>query len=471
MPPSLALVVWFLFLLGLFYFDPAKTSRISAALWVPLMWMWIMGTRLPSQWFDIQVGQGTQALEEGNPFDRNIFIILILIAIGILGSRSFKWADFCVRNLALIAFLCFGLLSVLWSDYPVVALKRWFRDLGNYLMILVILSDSNPLEAVRTVLRRLSYLVIPLSVLLIRYYPQISRIYNSWTGTFTDAGPTTGKNLLGVLAVISGVFFFWDTVMRWSNRKDVRTRRIIVVNIGFIGMTLWLLKIANSTTANVCLSLGCLAIWAAYSNVFGRRPRLLKMLAPAAVCLYVILAFGFGMNGDLAAYVGKDPTLTDRTKIWAVVLGMHTNPLLGTGYESFWMGPRLQWFWQHAGLGNLNEAHNGFLELYLNLGFIGGALLIGFLIASYRGICRALRPGAALASLTLSLWTIAIFYNMTEAGFRSGLIWLTVLLGGIVIPGRAQAKVLPKSLTSLRSYRPARMMAHANYWEGRKLPS
>jgi exopolysaccharide production protein ExoQ len=433
--------------------------------------MWIMATRLPSQWFDIQVGQGIQALEEGNPFDRSIFIILILLAIGILGSRSLTYADVFARNVALIAFLCFAFLSVSWSDYAVVAFKRWFRDLGNYLMILVILSDPSPLEAVRTVLRRLSYLVIPLSVLLIRYYPQISRIYNSWTGTFIDAGPTTGKNLLGVLAVISGVFFFWDTVTRWSNRKDRRTRWTIVVNIGFIGMTLWVVKIANSTTANVCLSLGCLAVSAAHGNVFRRRLSLLKMLAPAAVCLYVILAFGLGMNGDLAAYVGKDPTLTDRTKIWAAVLNMHTNPVLGTGYESFWMGPRLQWFWQHAGLGNLNEAHNGFLEVYLNLGFIGVSLLIGFLIASYRSICRALRPGAGLASLNLAFWTIAMFYNMTEAGFRSGLIWLTVLLGGIVIPGRTQAKVLAKSRTSLRSNRPERVVMPANYWPGRKLPS
>ena len=54
------------------------------------------------------------------------------------------------------------------------------------------------------------------------------------------------------------------------------------------------------------------------------------------------------MNGDLAGAVGKDPTLTDRTKIWAILLDMHTNPLLGTGYESFWLGPRLQRFWQNC---------------------------------------------------------------------------------------------------------------------------
>ena len=99
--------------------------------------------------------------------DRTIYSALILLAIGILMSRSFKWGSFFSRNLALMAFLSFALLSVFWSDFPFVAFKRWFRDFGNYLVILVVLSDPRPLEAVRTLLRRFCYLLIPLSVLLI----------------------------------------------------------------------------------------------------------------------------------------------------------------------------------------------------------------------------------------------------------------------------------------------------------------
>ena len=44
----------------------------------------------------------------------------------------------------------------------------------------------------------------------------------------------------------------------------------------------------------------------------------------------------------------------------------------------------------HAGVGHLNEAHNGYLEVYLNLGIIGVILIIGFLIAGYRNICKQL---------------------------------------------------------------------------------
>ena len=445
MPPSLALFLWFVLLVALFVFDPAKTPRTSPALWVPLIWMFILATKLPSQWLG-QAGSAAQ-LEEGNPLDRTIDLALILLAIGILISRSFKWAEFLRRNLALTAFLSFALLSVLWSDFPFVAFKRWFRDLGNYLVILVALFDYRPLEAVRALLRRLCYLIISLSVLLVKYYPDMGRAYNSWTGAAEYVGATTSKNMLGVACLISGLFFFWDTVTRWSERKVRRTNRIILANIAFLGMTFWLLNMCNSATSRLCLILGCLLIVAVHSKSFRRHPGFLKVMIPAGFVLYVILAFGFNMNAQVAGAVGRDPTLTDRTKIWAFVLGMHTNPLIGTGYESFWMGPRLEWFWQRSGLGFLNEAHNGYLEVYLNLGILGLFFLGGFLIASYRDICKKLKPLSSLAPLSLALWTTLLFYSLTEAGFRGGLMWVTFLLAVIAVPERTTTRV-PSPATS-----------------------
>jgi len=433
MPPSLALFLWLILLVALLRFDPARDRGTSAALWVPLMWIFIVGSRLPSQWLDSgQMGQSVQALEEGNPLDRTIFSVLILLAIVILRSRSFKWGDFFVRNLALTAFLSFALLSFVWSDFPLIALKRWFRDLGNYLMILVVLSDPRPLEAIRAVLRRLCYLLIPLSILLVRYYPEMAKQYDAWTGVATYAGAATSKNMLGVVCLISGLFFFWDTMTRWSNRKQQRTRRIILVNIAFIAMTLWLLNLSSSATSRVCLALGCLVIAMVHSRAFRRRPSLVKALIPACLCLFLVLEFGFNINAELAGAVGRDPTLTDRTKIWETVLGLHTNPLIGTGYESFWLGPRLEAVWRR--FPGVNEAHNGYLEVYLNLGLIGLFLLGGFLIASYRAICKRLTPPSSFASLALALWTILLFYNVTEAAFKGQLVWVIFLLGAIVVP-------------------------------------
>jgi exopolysaccharide production protein ExoQ len=440
MPPVLALIAWLVLLVALLGFDPAKEAKASSALWVPLIWIFILGSRLPMQWLGAQVlTSNAEALQEGNPLDRTVFSVLIVVAIGILMSRSFKWGEFFAHNNALLALISFALLSVIWSDFPLVAFKRWFRDLGNYLVILVVLSDAHPLEAIRTLLRRLSYLLVSLSVVLIKYYPQLGKQYSSWTGANSYVGATTSKNMLGVVCLVSVIFFFWDTVERWSKRKEQRTKRIIFLNVVFIGMTLWLLNLANSATSRVCLVIGCMVIVVAHSRWAKRHPDFLKALIPASFCVYLLLAFGFEVNGTLASAVGRDPTLTDRTGIWNLLLGMHTNALVGTGYESFWLGPRLPTIWKLYG--PINESHNGYIEIYLNLGVIGLCLLAVLLITSYRNICREFTGFPTLGSLNMALWTIVLFYNMTEAAFKSHLMWVIFLLAAITVPQAAGARV------------------------------
>ncbi len=426
MPASLALILWFLLLLALLAFDPAKDKATSPALWIPIAWMFFLASRLPSQWLgESSIGQAAQAMQDGNPLDRGVLSFLILLALVVLISRSFKWSSFIANNSFLAAYLLFALVSVVWSDFPLVACKRWFRDLGDYLVILVIVSDPRPLEALRTVLRRLSYLLLPLSVLVIKYFPQMGTAYDNWTGEKMWVGVTTSKNMLGMACLVCGLFLFWDVLARWSERKERRAKRILILDAAFLVMTFWLLNLSHSATSKVCLALGCLVILATRAKLFKRHPGFLKFLIPVSFLLYLLLAFGFNLMGDMAEQLGRNPTLTDRTKIWSAVLSIKTNPLVGTGYASFWLGSRLPRVWALAG--RVNEAHNGYLEVYLNLGLIGVALLIAYLLASYRRICKTMSNDLGLASLSLALWAVILFYDMTEAGFRSSFVWLTFL--------------------------------------------
>jgi exopolysaccharide production protein ExoQ len=431
MPPTLALLIWFVLLLGLLFFDPAQKRRTSLTLWLPVTWMFFVGTRMPSQWFGGRVGYAAEAFVEGDPLNRNFFLVLTLIALGILISRSFRWDNFLTKNLALTAFLFFALASVLWSDSPLITFKRWFRDLGGYMMILVVLSDREPLEGVRTLLRRFSYLFIPLSVLLVKYYPQMALAYDPWTGLQMYTGAATNKNALGVGCLVSGIFFLWDTVIRWPDRAERWTKRIILVNAAFICMTLWLMIRAHSVTSNVCLAIGSLVILITASKTFERHPTFFKVIIPAGFCLYVISAFWFNANAYLVGAIGRNPTLTDRTYIWQSLLSIKTNPVVGTGYRSFFLGDRLQEFWlTHPGI---NEAHNGYLDIYLNLGMIGLALLLVFLLAGYGTIWKRSRSSPPLASLGLAIWTLVLFYNITEAAFDNGLLWLSLILTSVTV--------------------------------------
>ena len=94
MPSQVALLLWMILLLALLRFDPAKAPGTSTALWVPLIWLFITATRLPSQWLGGSTGSAAQAFEDGNPLDRAVFTTLILLAIVILVLRAFNWGSF-----------------------------------------------------------------------------------------------------------------------------------------------------------------------------------------------------------------------------------------------------------------------------------------------------------------------------------------------------------------------------------------
>jgi len=162
---------------------------------------------------------------------------------------------------------------------------------------------------------------------------------------------------------------------------------------------------------------------------------------PLVLVAYVVLEEVFDLSTVVAGFLGRDSTLHGRTGIWDAVLKLQTNPLLGMGYQSFWMGGRLAAVSRDINIpGLLNEAHNGYLETYLNLGVVGVVLLLLFMISSYRIVCRRFTVSPHFGALGVALWMVMVFYNFTEAAFVTSLLWPVLLLFVLVVP---QPKELP----------------------------
>jgi exopolysaccharide production protein ExoQ len=170
------------------------------------------------------------------------------------------------------------------------------------------------------------------------------------------------------------------------------------------------------------------------------------------------LAYWFNANAYLVGAVGRNPTLTDRTYIWQSLLSIETNPVVGTGYRSFFLGERLEKFWlTHPGI---NEAHNGYLDIYLNLGVVGVVLLLVLLVAGYRTIWKRFRSSPPLASLGLAIWTLMLFYNITEAAFDNSLLWLSLMLTGIAVRVVTEGRVrneMPSEIAVVKAQSPKRI--------------
>ena len=63
----------------------------------------------------------------------------------------------------------FMAVSILWSPFPMVSIKRWVKAVGALLMVMVVLTERDPTAAVVGLFKRTFMVLLPLSVYLIKY--------------------------------------------------------------------------------------------------------------------------------------------------------------------------------------------------------------------------------------------------------------------------------------------------------------
>ena len=144
---------------------------------MPLIWMLIICSRQPSDWLNtFGFHSGAVALEEGSPFDACVYFTLIAAGAYVLSksARVQLSVDYS-QNQWLTIFFIYCFLSIFWSDFPFVAFKRWIKVLGHPIMALIVLTEPDPEESVIRLMKRCAYVVVPVSILFIKYYPEWGR--------------------------------------------------------------------------------------------------------------------------------------------------------------------------------------------------------------------------------------------------------------------------------------------------------
>ena len=450
MPPQLALLLVALFVPVLLRLSRYSQPTVSQWLWIPTIWIAIMGSRMLSQWFTSSPDRGIDAYTDGSPIDRNIFLFLIVAAAIAVFQRRSRLAGLISRNAALCMFLVYCGISIAWSDFPTVSIKRYVKDLGDVLMVLVILTEASPVEAISSVVKRCAYTLIPMSIVLYKYYPGIGRVYDRWNGKVIVTGVTSNKNELGVLALICGLLLIWSLLLVRRGRlvpANPKVASFVIASV--LVMTIWTLITANSATSIACFALGTTVLMLAPSAA-GR----LKWLGVfSLLILAAALAVDISSAGLLDTFtsaLGRDATLTGRTDLWADLLTLAGNPLIGVGFGSFWLGDRLselwsKYWWQPT------EAHNGYLEVYLELGLLGCALLGCVIVSLARRCATTLMSDPDIGRLRLALLVVALVYNITEAAFRVDLLmYLAFLLVAVDVYAPDRAPVAIRDRSQLR---------------------
>lgn len=431
MSQQLALLACIAFILFLLALDYRRNTGTSYASWIPMLWFLIVLSRPLSLWInpgDIASEMPADVLE-GNPVNRIYYATLIFAGAVTLYVRRIRLGELSARNLPLLLFIFYCAISISWSDYPYTALKRWGKALGDYIMVLVLLTEENPAESIRSMIKRLAFVLLPLSILFIKYFPEYGRVYHRWTGETMYTGVTTQKNSLGSLCMILGFFLFYYLLRSLRDRNDPlgRQKEIFSITVMFV-LIVWLLVLAKSATAMLTFVVGIVILAALALPFMRNRPEHIGILFVSGLVLAAVAILMADVFPTLFSMLGRDMTLTGRTVFWNDLINVNINPLIGTGFDSFWLGDRAERLWFDY-YWKPNQAHNGFLEVYLNLGLIGVVLLCALLISFYRKSRRELHLDYDWGSLRLVFFIIAILYNMTEASFQPlAPIWLFLLL-------------------------------------------
>ena len=308
----------------------------------------------------------------------------------------------------LLAFLAFAGASALWAFKPELSFIRFTQE-AMLLTSIILPTMLAPRTA--DVMRGL-FLCFGIGLILnvlLGEHPKGIQV--GYEGYFLD------KNALGKFAAIAFLLALHE-VLHPGLRRALG---MIVLVIG--GVVLFL---TNSKT-----SIG-FAFLAPFLAGFTLMTRKMMRISPAIVVFIIVTLLVF-FRDRVGLLVFQDPTFSARTIIWDFVFyEIGRRPLLGWGYHSFWLvGPDGPSVVEAPGWVKLMpNAHNGYLDTMLELGPVGLALLVIFIMTTLHAIGRVANRDPARAWVMLSLAIFMIFHNLLETSWMHGseLGWMTFAL-------------------------------------------
>lgn len=405
-------------------------------------------------WFGMRSANDLAATLDGSPADAAVFGVLLACGVIVLFHRRRKTSAYLILIGPVIVYFLYTLISVTWAPFGGPALKRWIKDVGDVVMVLVIATELDPVRALQRLISWVGFVLFPFSIVLIRY-TDLGRGYDP-DGRPMNTGVTINKNELGLIVFLISLGALWNLRSLLMNRAEPNRSRKLIAQGVLLLFGLALLAMAHSATAVACFAIGSVLMFTTSLRVLRNRPAKVHALCLTLLLLGAAAAL-FGGVTDTALILGRDSNLSGRTEIWTALLSADSNPILGVGFDSFWTSPSALTFqhnllhWYHPE--SINEAHNGYIEVYLNLGWVGIGLVFLILLKGYRGSVAAFRRNPSMGSLMLAYVACSAFYSLTEAGFRTmSPMWIVLLLS-IVTTSGINAGIFGEATPRVRKYR------------------
>jgi O-antigen ligase len=436
MPPPLASFLTIVFIAWLFRRDFREKHNVTSALWIPFFWLFLIASRPVTHWL-IALGVpgfgGSATVEEGSSLDALVWATLLGLGFYVLSKRNVNLDQVLQNNRWLAFFILYCFIAILWSDFPITSAKRWVKVIGHPIMVLIVFTEPDRNEAFATMMKRCAYVLFPVSILWMKYYPEIGRKPQEW-GSLMNCGITEGKNELGSLGLIFGLFVVWYGLQLLRSDESKYRGRELRLMAGLSLLIAYCLRKAHSGTALIAFVIST-AVMVCLGLRFVNK-KMIGIYVVVAVLLLGMAQLTFDIYGSIVDLSGHSDTIEGRSRLWQYLLQNNDSPIFGTGFESFWLGSRLQKIWSmHEFQWQPTQAHNGYLETYINLGIVGLLILLGLLVVTFYKCRHDLLTDFQWGRLTMSYLIAIVLHNWTEAGFKGlSLFLLTLFFVAIKYP-------------------------------------
>jgi len=345
-------------------------------------------------------------------------LCLIIVPIVLVRLGRFVWV--ASRDKLLMVLIGFALISVLWSYAPEATLRQSVTLLGGAFLGIYLAMHYSVHEQMRIFAWVLGIAAV-LSFFVALAFPAlgigITVNPEAWTGIYDH------KNVLGRSMALSAVLFFISIGYlrkRWIGWG------------GFI-LSFVLVLLSRSLTSLVAV-IAILGLMPLYRSLRWRDLRAKAVVICAVALLISVTIVMFAANpAPFFKAVGRDPVkntlVVGRMQLWNDLLHKaEQRPLLGYGLGAFWLG----WEGELADIGarhgwNPQSAHNGYLDIWLELGLIGLGVMLCHLFLNFRRGTILIRSSGAIEGLwALAYLTFLSLTNLTQATLitrSAGLFW------------------------------------------------
>jgi O-antigen ligase len=391
-----------------------------------LVWVTVLRIVVPG-FFDYAADDTTLIENGGSVGNQIIWLGLVLIPVILLRHRiRLTWILLRTVNGWFLLLTLLACASALWSIDAGATLRKLSHLIGIYIVCITVCLVGWNARRFQGVLRPVLTAIMVGSIIFGLVRPDLAIAGPNLASGDPGGhwrGLTVHKNALG--SVSSFAVILWFHAFLYRETKWWATLVGLSSSLACLYLSGSSTSLAGTAMVLVFLLLGKLT-----------PPSMRRHVTPVMISMFLltILLYGLaamklvpGLNafiGLATSAVGKDPTFAGRTPIWDLVkANIALHPALGTGYGAFWVGPFdtspsyefLKRLYFYPG-----EAHNGYLDVVLDLGYVGLVLLGAFIVRYLVLSIRLLKIDRPQALLYLSLMIYFLLANLTESS------WLTI---------------------------------------------